>query len=109
MLRTEEGANIQKGWLGPDDSLTCLHLLGWLTPTEHEGLFEQRTTGGRAVVLETAYDLGHTGTIPTQIANILLTGKFELDRLEVGPDPKIIEDQNSLVYQMSSAICVAAA
>ena len=59
--------------------------------------------------MKTAHALGHTGTILTQIPNILITGKFELDRLEVVPDPKSIEDQESRIYQVSNAICVAAA
>lgn len=39
-----------KEWVGIDDSLPILPMLGWLMPTEHKDVFEQRTIRGRVEV-----------------------------------------------------------
>ena len=93
-----------KGWQGVDEGFPILHRLGWLMPTDREADFQARTNAGRAVVLETAHDLGYMGLVPTSIANMLLSHSFDSQRIEAVPDPK--DDQESPVFQVSNAICV---
>ena len=41
-----------------------------------------------------------------QVANVLITGEFVLDNLEIQHDPKDVADNDSPMYQISNAICV---